>query len=350
MATRGDRPIRRATRDDVARLAGVSSAVVSYVVNDGPRPVAAATRSRVLDAIAKLDYRPNSAARSLITGQSQLLGLIVPDVENPYFAGLAKAVELQAARRGLRLVLAQCASEDLTGMVDSLAGLQVDGIITATLPPPSLFAHAAWARVPMVNLSLALSFDGLPALSPDYYGGSQSAVRHLVEVHGHTRVALVTGAEQLDVRERAWRDALESSGLEPGPVFRVPWSSQGGRAAADALVADDPQVSAVFVVSDQQAIGLLAGLYRWGRRVPADLAVASFDGSLSSEFTIPPLTTVGVPFADLAGAAVDQVLDGPAEQRSFPTTLIVRESCGCPASNPLSHSRATSERSTEAKA
>ncbi|MDI9384478.1 MAG: LacI family DNA-binding transcriptional regulator, partial [Verrucomicrobiota bacterium] len=85
-----------ATRDDVARLAGVSSAVVSYVVNDGPRPVATKTRVRVLEAIDKLGYRPNAAARSLITGRSDLIGLVVPDVENQYFATLAKAVETAA--------------------------------------------------------------------------------------------------------------------------------------------------------------------------------------------------------------------------------------------------------------
>ena len=113
MAKQRDKPVRDATRDDVARLAAVSSAVVSYVVNDGPRPVAPATRARVLDAIAKLDYRPNKAARSLITGRSHLLGLIVPDLENQYFAGLAKAVEKEAGERGLRLVLAQSASEGI---------------------------------------------------------------------------------------------------------------------------------------------------------------------------------------------------------------------------------------------
>ena len=92
---------REATRNDVARLAGVSTAVVSYVVNDGPRPVAPATRARVLDAIAKLGYRPNTVARSLITGKSGLIGLVVPDVENPYFASLARSVETAVADRDL---------------------------------------------------------------------------------------------------------------------------------------------------------------------------------------------------------------------------------------------------------
>lgn len=329
MAKQRDRRGREATRDDVARLAGVSSAVVSYVVNDGPRPVAPPTRQRVLEAIEKLGYRPNSAARSLITGQSRLLGLIVPDIGNPYFAGLAKAVENEASSRGLRLVLTECTSDDLPDMVDSLAGHQVDGIITATLPPQSLLARASRVRIPMVKLSLAMPLDPFPALWPDFYGGSQSAVKHLIEVHGHTRVAFVTGGEPFDSRESAWRDALESSGSGPGLVCRVPWSSEGGLAAARDIAADRAAVTAVFVASDQQAVGLLAGLHRLGIRVPLDVAVASFDGSPSSEFTIPALTTVGVPFAQMAGDAIDELTGVPAPNRIYPTTLIVRESCGC---------------------
>ncbi|MFZ0530040.1 MAG: LacI family DNA-binding transcriptional regulator, partial [Propionicimonas sp.] len=294
----------------------------------GPRPVAPATRARVLAAIDKLGYRPNSAARALITGQSRLLGLIVPDIGNPYFAGLAKAVEKEAASRELRLVLTQCVSEDLQDMVDSLAGHQVDGIITATLPPPNLFATALRVGIPMVKLSLAMPGDPFPALWPDFSGGSRSAVKHLVEVHGHTRVGLVTGGDQFDVRESAWRDALENYGLEPGPVGRVPWSPEGGWAAAREL-AEGSSVTAVFVASDQQAVGLLAGLHALGVRVPSDLAVASFDGSPSAEFTIPSLTTVGVPFAEMAADAIEEVLGAPATNRMFATTLVVRESCGC---------------------
>ena len=107
MSSGAVRTTRGATRDDVARLAGVSSAVVSYVVNNGPRPVAEATRQRVLDAIDKLGYRPNAAARSLIMGRSDLVGLVVPDVRNPYFAAIAQEIEAAARARGLTLVLAQ---------------------------------------------------------------------------------------------------------------------------------------------------------------------------------------------------------------------------------------------------
>lgn len=336
MSSSDSRPGRAVTRDDVARLAGVSSAVVSYVVNDGPRPVAEATRLRVLDAIEKLGYRPNAAARSLITGRSDLLGLIVPDIHNPYFAALAQAVETAARAQSLNLVLAQGMTGNLAPLVESLSGHLVAGIITATIPEPAATAAVVRHRVPMVKLSLALPMDTMPAMWPDYYGGARSAVRHLVEVHGHREVALVIGtdhperrSEPTEDRERGWRDALENAGLPTGHVIRVHWSAAGGREAAARLLADHAAATAVFVSSDQQAIGLISGLSRTGRKVPDDIAVASFDGSPEAEFTVPPLTTVSAPLAEMATDAVAEVLGAPPSDRTYATTLVVRESCGC---------------------
>lgn len=324
----GSRSVRGATRDDVARLAGVSSAVVSYVVNDGPRPVAPATRAKVLDAIEKLGYQPNAAARSLITGRSDLVGLLVPDIGNAYFAALAEAVETAARARGLDLILAQCRSEELPRMVDSLSGRNVVGIITATLPPPS-FGQGR-LRVPIVKLSLALPLDAIPSMWPDYAGGIRAAVRHLIEVHGHREIALVTGSEHLDERERAWRDTLEQAGLAARRVVRVDWSAEAGAAAAGILRERHPEVTAVQVASDQQAIGFLSGLHRLGCAVPGDLAVTSFDGSPDAQFAIPALTTVSVPLSDMARDGIAELLGAPRPERTYPATLVVRESCGCP--------------------
>jgi LacI family transcriptional regulator len=336
MSSSDARPSRGATRDDVARLAGVSSAVVSYVVNDGPRRVADATRARVVDAIEKLGYRPNAAARTLITGRSDLLGLIVPDVRNPYFAALAQAMEIAARARSMNLVLAQGVTGNLEALVETLTGHLVAGIVTATIPEPEAVAVTLRHRVPLVRMSLAVPTDRT-ALWPDYYGGARAAVQHLVEVHGHRSVALVIGSDHperpdgpMDDRERGWRDALENAGLATEHVIRVHWSAAGGREAAVAL-AEHPEVTAVFVAADQQAIGLIAGLHRAGRAIPGDIAVASFDGSPEAEFTVPPLTTVRIPLEELAADAVAEVLGTPANVHTYPTSLVVRESCGCSA-------------------
>lgn len=330
MGDEADRSPRSVTRNDVARLAGVSTAVVSYVVNDGPRPVAPATRERVLDAIEKLGYQPNVAARTLITGKADLLALVVPDVHNQYFAALAQAVEAAARDRGLTLLLAQSSSIGLPAVVEALGGRLVVGIISATTPTPGELHHLRRISQPLVLFSLAIPMGPYPSLWPDYYQGTRAVVRHLVEVHGHTSIALVTGSELPEDRERAWRDVLLESGLDASAVLRSGWSMRAGRDAAESLIADHPEVTAVLVTSDQQATGLLSGLQLAGRRVPEDLAVVSFDGSPESEFTVPPLTTVAVPMGDMARDAVALALgDTVTSSTPYPTQLVVRRSCGC---------------------
>ena len=112
-------------------------------------------------------------------------------------------------------------------------------------------------------------------------------------------------------------------------LIRVHWSAAGGHEAAHRLLTEHPAATAVFTSSDQQAIGLLAGLQGAGRSLPGDLAIASFDGSPEAEFTVPPLTTVDVPLAAMAGAAIAEVLGVPSTVGSYPTHLVVRRSCGC---------------------
>lgn len=321
---------RNVTREDVARLAGVSTAVVSYVVNNGPRPVAAATRERVLAAIEKLGYQPNAAARSLITGRAELLALVVPDIANLYFAAMAQHVEAAARERGLTMLLVRSSDSGLEDVLAALAGRLVVGVVTASEPGPSAIRQLMRQHVPMVGLSMFAPLGAFPRLVPDFYEGSRAAVRHLVEDHGHTRVGMVTGSETPEGREQGWHDALLAAGLEPDVVVRVPWSMAGGREAARTLLTEHPDITAVFVSSDQQATGLASGIARAGLCAPGGLAFAAFDGSPESEFVVPPLTTVRVPMEEMARDAVDLALGASTPARpSYPTQLIVRESCGC---------------------
>lgn len=332
MGSEGARDERSATRNDVARLAGVSTAVVSYVVNDGPRPVAEATRQRVLDAIDKLGYRPNAPARWLTTGKADLIALIVPDLQNPYFAALAHAVEMAAHGHGKGLILTQSHGIPTEKMVDALSGLMVAGIICSSLPSAAGMRALVTQPAPVVVLSIAGSFGPFPAVWPDFDGGTRDAVRHLVEAHGHTNVALITGTAEGDGdrRELAWRDVLTEHGLSTDAVVRTAWSKRGGRDAAEVLRRHYPHVTAAYVSSDQQAVGLIGGLSAVGISVPRDLAVASFDGSPEAEFSVPPLTTAGSSLTTMASDAVAGILGKPVTGRSpYPTQLAIRESCGC---------------------
>lgn len=327
---------RGATRNDVARLAGVSAAVVSYVVNDGPRPVAEGTRERVLDAIAKLGYRPNAPARWLTTGRADLVALLVPDLQNPYFAALARAVEDAVQERGLGLVLVQTQGQPgghcNEVIVDRVSGLMATGIISASLPTPVGMRALTALSTPVVVMSIAGAAGPFSSVWPDYEQGTRAAVRHLAVDHGHERIALVIGstAEQQDQREQAYRSVLRELGLAEPVVVRTRWSMAGGREAASEVLAHQPRVTAVFAASDQQATGLLAGLYEAGVSVPGDLAVAAFDASPGAEFTVPPLTSAGSSMSVMATEAVDLLLRGTEATRiADPASLVIRRSCGC---------------------
>jgi len=219
--------------------------------------------------------------------------------------------------------------------MESLSGHLVAGIITAAVPEGAALEVVLRNKITMVRLSLVPPDVDDTSVLPDFYGGAREAVRHLVEVHGHRRIALVAGFDTptdprgFDDRERAWRDVLAAAGLPTDAIIRVNWSLTAGRAAAATLLEDFPDCTAVFTMSDQQGIGLIAGLHELGKSIPGDIAITSFDGSPEAEFTYPPLTTASVPMAAMAKAAVKQLLHPGARGQVFATELILRRSCGC---------------------
>ncbi|MBT8162978.1 MULTISPECIES: LacI family DNA-binding transcriptional regulator [Arthrobacter] len=322
------------TRNDVARLAGVSTAVVSYVVNNGPKKVSPATEEKVRNAIAALGYRPNAAARALKLGSSEMLGMILPVTTNPFWVVLAHAVEEAAAERGYALLIAN--SEASLAMerrhLENFASRRLDGVfLISVLFEPDLRDLEA-AEIPAVLLNHITNSPGFDSVGVDLSGGAQIAVEHLIE-HGHRKIGLVVGTNtggQLDAREVGWRKALEKAGLPTGPVIRGPFSREGGYQAGKWLLSEADRPTAVFVSSDLMASGMLLALHESGLRIPEDLAIVSFDGSPEAEYSWPPLTTLGQPVEDMARAAVEALVgSGPKENRIFSPTLIRRASCGC---------------------
>ncbi|MDX3007090.1 LacI family DNA-binding transcriptional regulator [Kribbella solani] len=350
-------PKEPVTRNDVAAYAGVSTAVVSYVVNEGPRKVAPETRDRVLTAIRVLGYRPNATARALRMGTTRTFGLITPDGGNPLFAELAKAIDKEAAARGY-VVLQTSADGDPETERAKIAELLVRQVSGLVLVAPTADPDLSAAEVPAIAINRVLP--KVSSIRPAYREGARQGVRHLIE-HGHRRIALVIGdaspnravvaerdvaaGEVLPVRgvqaghraaraerELGWGDALRAAGLAPGLVVRVPFSRAGGRTAGDLLLAATERPTAVFASSDLQAIGVLRAVREAGLRVPEDLAVVAFDGTPETEYSWPPLTVVRQPLELLAREAVDRLIAGEqtVEALTLPTDLVVRRSCGCP--------------------
>jgi LacI family transcriptional regulator len=315
----------------------VSTAVVSYVVNGGPKNVAPATEAKVLDAISILGYRPNAAARALKLGSSETLGFIVPDNSNPFFSLFAHAVEDAAAALGYALVLSNSDGNLAKERrhIRNLAARQVDGVLLASVLFEPDLEVLETAGIPSVLLNHAAVSPGFNSVGVDLEAGARIAVEHLIG-HGHRNIGLAIGtnvSNELDGREVGWLNALREAGLPEGPTARSEFDRPGGYAAGKRLLASGNRPTAIFASSDMQGVGILRAIHEAGLSVPGDIALVSFDGSIESEYSWPALTTVAQPVRAMAEAAVRALVgDGRGQalqQRIFPTELIIRQSCGC---------------------
>jgi LacI family transcriptional regulator len=327
------------TRKDVARLAGTSPAVVSYVLNGGPRGVAAETKERVLAAVQTLGYRPNQIGAALRRNRTMTLGLVIPDNANPFFAVLARAVEDAAFAAGYTLLLGNAtdSEERQTRYIRTFVDQRVDGVIL--IPSHDhVAAQNELRNTPWIILDRRL--DGAPTnqLIVDHRGGSRMATDHLIG-HGRQRIACIAGPNDVSVardRVEGWRDALTEAELEgPAREMRVPFGRYAGYHATLRLMAAHPDVDAIFAASDEQAVGAMRALAELGIRCPDDVALASFDGIPASAYAIPALTTVRQPIEELGRRSIEMLLDriedpeADLETVLLPPTLVVRGSCGC---------------------
>ncbi len=321
------------TRNDVARAAGVSAAVVSYVLNDGPRPVSAAARRRVLDAVERLGYRPDGLARSLRVGRTKTLGLVVPDASNPFFAELALAIEDAAYDRGFAVMVCNSADdvERERTYIASLAERRIDGLILVSATSGQDLSVATSLSIPVVALDRSPDHAPVSTIRADTLEGAYLGTRHLLD-HGHASVALIAGPDTgiSDERRLGWRRALGDAGVSPGLEVAAAFTYDGGRAALEKLDrAGRP--SAVLVSSDVQALGLLGSLAASGRRAPADMAVVSIDGTIAGRYAVPSLTAIAQPIRLMGQTAVAHVIDNPREviHLTLSNDLRIRRSCGC---------------------
>jgi len=313
---------------DVARHAGVSHQTVSRVLNGHPN-VRAETRADVLAAIRVLGYRPNAAARTLVTGRTNVLGVISFDTTLYGPATMLYGIE-RAAHPGYTVAVASLPGYDrrsLPQAVERFLGQGVDGIIVIAPENSAVEALTELAAdTPLVAVGCGIHAP-LPSVAIDNVAGAAQATRHLLDL-GHKTVHHVAGPESwLDAQERAdgWRKALEAAGAPEPEVLRGDWSPRSGYETGHRLAAM-PEVTAVLCGNDSMALGLLRALAERGRQVPADVSVVGFDDVPEAAFFLPPLTTVRQDLGELGRRALHLLMDRIAgELRTQPRLPIAPE-------------------------
>lgn len=317
---------------DVAREAGVSQSTVSRALSM-PELVNPATRARVQSAASQLAYHPNRAARGLITGRTGNLGLIVPDLSNPFFSSVVKGVQSTAHTSDHSVFIADT-DEEASAEAQLLRALakQVDGIVLCSPRSPDDELAEVGLDTPVVLMNRRVP--GFPGVTVDNADGMRQAVTHLSAL-GHRRIAYVAGPKvswSNAERERGLRAAVETTGTELVETGYFPPQFAGGVAAADLVLASG--ATAVIAYNDVIALGLLSRLGARGVSVPAQISVVGCDDIAMSSMTHPSLTTVSVPKRQAGRATVALLLslladgDPTSRQRELPTQLIVRATTG----------------------
>lgn len=316
-----------ATIHDVARAAGVSIATVSRGLA-GSQTVAAATRERVRQAATDLGYQPNRAARELVTGRRQTIALVLPDLQNPFYAAVAKGVQRRVGAAGLGAIVTDTDEdpERERAVLDELRAVSDRFILASPRSSESDLAEFAdWSSAVLVNREV----NGMASVVGDNRDGIAQLLAHLRAL-GHRRVGYAGGprASWSDAQRRA---ALDGAGLPRGMqvvdlgAFR-PGAAGGVLAADEALAAD---VSAVMAFNDQLALGVLGRLRDRGVSVPSQMSVTGFDDVPVARLLAPALTTVAVPMLQVGEQAAALLLDAESPQprrACLPVQLRVRTS------------------------
>ena len=327
---------------DVAREAGVSTATVSHVIN-GTKYVSDDTRKRVQEAIERCEYHPNAHARSLASGRSNMLGLLISDISNPFFPEVVKAIEAAAFERGYNVILLNTNydPERAAEYVRRLSELSMAGVALMTSELDSeLFHEIARRQVSVVFDSHDLASDRMSNICVDYAAGIEEAVRHLVSL-GHRRIAHIAGASRIPsglIRRDAFLDFMKRHlPDEPPPaVYEGDFRLDGGRRAASEILAAAELPTAVIAANDMMALGAMREFRKAGLSIPQDISVIGFDDIAFAALSEPPLTTVCSPRAEIGRRVVEALvalIEHPEQQAvelRIPTHLITRDSTAPP--------------------
>jgi LacI family repressor for deo operon, udp, cdd, tsx, nupC, and nupG len=329
---------RNANIQEVAAAAGVSVATVSRTLQF-PHQVADDTKERVHAAIDRLRYVPNAQARNLRRSRTGLVVALVPDIANPFFAGIIRGIEAVAKQNGYSVLLGdtQYDIENEQRYGDMISGREADGLITLLPRIPRIHSSG---RLPVVNACEIVENSGLTTVSVDNFAATRDAVTYIVAL-GHRDIAFIGGPPDNPVsiaRKRGFAASMAAAGLQIDARLCTDggFSLESGGRAADLILSHKQKVTAIICASDELAIGAMRSIRMHGLKIPADISVVGFDDISFARYTDPPMTTVAQPRDDLGREAMLMLLQilgdpkTPVRHAVLPTQLIVRGSTGRP--------------------
>lgn len=327
-----------ATIREVANLAGVSSTTVSHVVNKS-RFVSEKVRLRVLAAMEELEYRPNALAQSLRSGHTHTIALLLPDSANPFFAELGRAIEREAFRAGYNVILCNTEAdfEKENIYIEVLMKKKVDGVVFCSVGSrKDSFRELSSSKLPVVVLDREVSETNMDTVVCDNRQGGYLATRHLLEL-GHRRIGCIAGPSQITPsaeRVTGYRAALVEAGVsfDEGLVIRGDFHPETGLLATRTLLKLTKAPTAIFSCNDMMALGVLRAAAEFGASVPGDLSIVGFDDIELASYSIPSLSTICQPKAEISSTVVKLLLERIADKKLgarrivLPVSIIVRKS------------------------
>lgn len=325
---------KKANIYDVAKLAGVSHQTVSRVLNNHSS-LKPATREKVEKAISELSYRPNNAARQLVTSRSRIIGVLIAEADLYGPASILNAMERVARREGysvLSIPVSTKSKDSWREGIDQLRNLDIDGVITIALPGEivkEIENSLDGAVIVIVDSEPSKKFD---VVNIDNIYGARMATRFLIE-NGHTQILHVTGPEkayEAKMRQQGYEQEMKDSGLSPRAITGD-WSIAKGFEIGQHIASEKKRPTAIFCANDHLALGVLKAFHENGIEVPADISVLGFDNIPESQYLVPSLTTVSQSFDQIGNVAIEKMLlqlreSAPREAVMLKPDLITRDS------------------------
>ncbi|NOY76545.1 MAG: LacI family transcriptional regulator [Calditrichaeota bacterium] len=332
---------------EIARLAGVSVATVSRVIN-GKGPVKEKTRRRILEIMKEHNYVPNPIARSLSTHHTDTIGVILPELVDEFFSDLIRGMDVEATKSNKYLMVTGSHSKKNIAetLLEFMTSGRVDGVIVmAPLLHREISELLAFAKCPVVMINSCLDEEQVVSFNINNIQGAEMITKHLIG-HGFERIGMILGPKNnFDAEQRfaGFKKAIESAGLTIENSLLIPgdFATKSGFEAFYELLQRSPKPEAIFAANDMMAIGAYEAARKMGVRIPEDVAIAGFDDIFISRFLKPRLTTVHVPIVELGQKAMKYLLkmiEGEVDstkpyREDMETKIVIGGSCGCDTNN-----------------